>query len=73
MEAELKEYYLPEGFHTVGMNDLDDEIILVAETQENGQRIEISITIRDIDFLDCLAGGTIDRIKKNLIKRIQDI
>lgn len=73
MEAVYKEYYLSDGFHSFAMNDHDNELILVGETYENGEKIDIAITIRDIDFLDCLAGGTIDRIKKNLIKRIQDI
>lgn len=69
-----KEIYLDlHNLHTLHLNETDQEIMLVADSYYKGEAVELSITLRDIDFLEFISHNEIDRIKENLKKRIDNL
>lgn len=56
--------------HTTHLNETDQDIILAGDSYYNGERIELMVVFKDIDFLEFISHHEIDRIKENLKKRI---
>jgi hypothetical protein len=69
-----KEMYLDvRNLHTLHLNETDQDILLAGDSYYNGERVELMVVFKDIDFLEFISHYEIDRIKENLKKRIDQL
>ena len=69
-----KEMYLDVlNLHTLHLNETDQDILLAGDSYYNGERVELMVVFKDIDFLEFISHYEIDRIKENLKKRIDEL
>jgi hypothetical protein len=59
--------------HTAHLNETDQDILLAGDSYYNGERVELMVVFKDIDFLEFISHHEIDRIKENLKKRIDEL
>jgi hypothetical protein len=59
--------------HTVMLNNQFPEIILCASSYHKGEKIELTIVLDDLKFLEFISHHEIDTIKQNLKKRIDKL
>jgi hypothetical protein len=59
--------------HTMMLNENFPEIIFVADSYYEGEKIELTIVFDDIKFIEFISHKEIDTIKENLKKRIDNL
>ena len=66
-------YFNAYDIDTLMLNNTDQDIIICADSYENGQPVRLNIVFRDIDFLQWISHGEIDKIKANLKRQIDEL
>ena len=59
--------------HTVRLNETDTDIILVGDSYQNGEPIELMVVLNDLTFLKFISHHKIDMIKENLKQFIDEL
>ena len=59
--------------NTLMLNNTDQDIIICAESYENGQPVRLNMVFKDINFLEWISTHEINTIKANLKKRIDEL
>ena len=58
---------------TLMLNNTTQDIIICAESYENGQPVRLNMVFKDINFLEWISTHEINTIKANLKKRIDEL
>ena len=59
--------------HTMKLNERDSDIILVGDSYQDGEPIELMIVLNDLTFLKFISHHEIDVIKDNLKSFIDEL
>jgi len=58
---------------TLMLNNTTQDIIICADSYENGQPVRLNMVFKDINFLEWISTHEINTIKENLKKRIDEL
>jgi len=58
---------------TLMLNNTTQDIIICAESYENGQPVRLNMVFKDMNFLEWISTHEINTIKANLKKRIDEL
>ena len=71
---EIKEVWLNAyDIDALMLNNTDQDIIICADSYQDGQPIRLNIVFKDINFLEWISNNEINEIKENLKKRIDKL
>jgi hypothetical protein len=66
-------YFNAYDINTLMLNNTDQDIIICADSYENGQPVRLNLVFKDINFLEWISTHEIETIKANLKKRIDEL
>jgi len=66
-------YFNAYDIDTLMLNNTDQDIIICADSYENGQPVRLNLVFKDINFLEWISTHEINTIKANLKKRIDEL
>ena len=66
-------YFNAYDIDTLMLNNRDQDIIICADSYQDGQPIRLNIVFKDINFLEWISNNEINEIKENLKKRIDQL